>query len=330
MPAREFAMIVKESSYGVPMASPTLGTDSFVLRLSGANAFTMQQTPVKGNIPYGGGYTTPACRYSGQVSHTGALQGELYAGAFAKFLCDWAFTQINTGRTTPWTTTDASYVMPPTDLASVSIYHAYQLNDGTYRRRRHRGVKVVSGSITATAQDQAAKFNFNLQGQGDDKNAAGSVADPDATEFPAPADTDYPCGPYLFTHTAGNFKIASVRTQYNSLAINFTNAMAPNWFEGKYASLVKFCGRDVKANVNLYLKASPDDEASYKALTSLDTELTFDNGVSWLKFDFGANNAWDALPRDLPINNVYSWNGVLQNYWDGTSATDFAVTAGTT
>jgi hypothetical protein len=332
MPAREFCMIVKESSYGVPKSSPTLGTDSFVLRLTGSNAFSMQQNPNIGKIPYGGGYNTPACRYSAQVTHQGTLTGELYKGAFGKFICDWAFTQINTGRTTPWVTTDANYVMPPTDLASVSIYHAAIMPDGTFKRRRHRGVKVMSGSISASNQNGGlVTYSFQLQGQGDDLNAAGATTLPDATEFPVPAETDYPCGSWLFQDTAGQLKIGDdpKRTLYDSCSINFTNSNAANWFEGKYVNLIKFCGRDVKASIDLYTRSSPDDEAFYRALTSLDAEFAFDDGAEWLKFDFGANNAWDALVNNRPIDNVYKWTGTLQNYWDSATGTDLTITSGT-
>jgi hypothetical protein len=328
MPAREYAMIVKESSYGTPVADPTLGTDSFYLRLSDGNSFSMQAAPVIGDIMYGGGVATPACSYSDQTNCTGNLQGVCYAGAYSKLLADWALTQINTGRTAPWTTTDAAQVMPVTDLASVSIYHAIQRSDSTYDLRRYSGIKVASGSFDVSSQgDRLLKFNFALQGIRDDTNAAGTVAYPDATEFPAPDETDYPCGPYLFSHTAGKLKIASVRTQYDSLSLKFTNAMAPKFFESKYIQLNKFCGRSTTLDVNLYMKVSPNDLASLQALTALDTELTFDNGTNTLKFDLNTKNVFKSLPRDLPLNGTYSWNATVQNYFDPTTASDIVVSA---
>lgn len=333
MPAREFAMLVKESSYGVPKATPVLGTDAYVLRLTGGNSFDMQQNPIIGDIPYGGGYNSPACRYSAQVEHKGSLQGEMYYGdGFAKFIADWCLTQVNSGRTTPWVTTDASHVMPPTDLASVSGYRGIQLDDGTYERRRHRGIKVHSGSFTATSQDPLMKYNLQLVGQGDDLNAAASAEFPDATEFPAPTESDYLCGAFLFPHTSGGLKIGSVRTLYGSATISFTNTMDAKYYESKYIVLDKFCGRTITVAVNLYLKKTPDDVASYRSLEALDTELTFDDGVNWLKFDFGTNCAWKGLARQTKIDGVYEYNGTLQVYWDAAANSgnggDLVITSG--
>lgn len=319
MPAREYAMIVKESSYGVPMEDPVKGTDLWYLRLSGSNAFGMQSVPIIEDIMYGGGVATPACAFSDQEMCTGALTGELYAGPRSKLLMDWALTPVNTGRTAPWTTTDANYVMPVGDLASVSIYHAIQQNDSTYDLRRYSGVKVLSGSISASRQSPAATFSFQLQGIRDEVV--------DAEEFPAPAETDYPCGPYLFSHTSGKLKIATARTLYSSVQFSWTNAMSPQWFESKYLQLLKCCGRTSSLEVDLYMKKTPDDLTTLKALTALDAELSFDNTVNTLKIDMGLSNRFKGLVRDLPIDGVYSWKGTVQNYWDASAASDLVVSA---
>jgi len=243
MAAREYLMLVKESSYGVPMTAPTLGTDSFYIRLDGSNAFGMNADPIVQNVMWGGGRNTPAFGVSDQVECKGAFKTKLYAGAVSKFLLDWALTPVNTGRTTPWVTTDANAVMPPTDLASVSCYHAKQLNDGTYDMRRFGGCKVNSGSISCSRSSSIAELSFEIQGIRDDLNAAGTVAYPDDTEFPAPAETAYPTNPYLFSHTSTLLKIASTVSQYDSVSFSWQNSMDPKWFESKYLLLHKFCGR---------------------------------------------------------------------------------------
>jgi hypothetical protein len=325
MPAREYLMLVRESSYGVPMAAPVKGTDLFYLRLSGSNFFSVQAKPIIQKIPYGGGRAISACAISDQVLVTGTLQGELYAGAYAKFLMDWALTPINTGRTAPWTTTDAAKVMPVGDLASMSAYHAYELDDSTFKVRRYAGAKVHSGAVTASTQDRIVKFNLNIQAIRDDLNAAGATTPPDDTEFPAPADTDYPCGPYLLSHTTGKLKIAVARSLYSSIGFKWQNTMDPRFFESKYLLSDRLCGRDSSLDVEMYLKATPDDEASYKALTALDSELTFDNGTNTLKIDMNTVNRWADLTRDLPIGASYGWKGSLQNYWDPSVANDITV-----
>lgn len=326
--AREIAMIVKESSYGVPMTSPVLGTDSFYLRLSDPNSFTMQSLPIVGSIPYGGGLTTPACSVSDQFNCAGQLSGVLYAGKYAKLIADWALTPIDSGRTAPWTTTDSAGVMPPGDLVSVSIYHGVQRSNGTWDRRRYGGVKVNSGSISVSSQgDRTAKFSLQIQGIRDDMNAAGVVAFPDDTEFPDPVDASFACGPYLFSHTSGKLKIGTARTQYDSASIEWTSTMSPKWFESKYVQLVKFCGRTTKLKANLYMKATPDDLASFQALTKQDVELAFDNGTNTLKFDLNTNNLFSALGRDLPLTGTYAWNAEVTNYYDPSTSNDVVVSA---
>lgn len=333
--SREFCLIVAESSYGVP-ATPVIGTNAFYMRLSADNAFSMQANPVIGKIPYGGGVSTNACAYSDSVTCTGTLQGELYAGAYSKFLLDWAITQVTlTGedldeRTLPWVTTDVDYLMPPGDLCSVSIYHSYMLPDGTFKRKRYSGVKVVSGSITSSRQDPIFKFNFNLVGIRDDMNAAGTVADPNATEFPEPDDGDLPaCNPWLFSHvSAGGLKIATTRTMYGSVNLAWTNQLAPNSWESKYVQLIRYCGRSSTLAVALRLKASPDDIASYKALTSMASELKLDNGSVTLAIGMPSSR-WDTVVRDLKLGDEFMLNGTIAGYFNGTIQSDLVVTAGT-
>lgn len=329
MASREFALIVQETSYGVPVpvASRVIGTNAWYLRLSDPNSFTMQSVPVVGQIMYGGGLATPACSYTDQFTCVGQLSGVLYAGSYAKFIADWGLTQINSGRTTPWTTTDTAGVMPPTDLASATIYHGIQRSDGTIDRRPYTGVKVTAGSITASSQDRLVKFQLQLQGIRDDVNAAGVVAYPDATEFPPPTEADMPCGPYLFSHSSGLLKVGTARTQYDSIGLAWTSKMAAKWFESQHVQLIKFCGRDTKLSANLYMKATPDDLAALQALTKQDVELSFNNGTHSLKFDLNTNNLFSGLGRDLPLDSTYAWNATVQNYYDSSTSSDIVVSA---
>ena len=74
--ASEYLMLVKEDHFGVPVADPVLGTDSFYLKLSESNAFSMAVNPTIGEIGRGNGENATSCFYSAQSACTGGLQGE--------------------------------------------------------------------------------------------------------------------------------------------------------------------------------------------------------------------------------------------------------------
>ena len=56
--SREFLMLVQESAYKTPVASPvvwpTASANAFYIRLDGANVFTMRPRPVMVAVPYMG------------------------------------------------------------------------------------------------------------------------------------------------------------------------------------------------------------------------------------------------------------------------------------
>src|SRR4051794_40987135 len=116
-------MIVIESAYGTPKATPAAGTEKIYTRLSGGNAFTVVGDPMWYEIMYGGGEATKAVGGSDQMECTGQLTTELY-GSQAVFMSNWFGQKINAGQTTPWVTTE-----PPGDLPSCSVYHAVQRSD---------------------------------------------------------------------------------------------------------------------------------------------------------------------------------------------------------
>jgi len=324
MAARNFLWLNQETSFGTPIASPVNGTSAFYIRESQSNAYTPLMKPVIGQIAGGNGLSTTVCFYSDGYVFTGTLQGELYA-SISKFLTGWACTPVNTGRTTPWTTTDANFVMPPGDLASVSAYRAVLENSGTYKRRRGSGLKVGTATYTASRQDPVWKYNYNLTGIRDDTNAAGTVADPDATEFPAPTDSLYSCDPFLFSHTAGGLKIGSSRTLFDSISITVTNTLTASAWEARYPQTIAFSGRKVEIQVGLYRKPSPDDLASFRALTALDVEVTLFNGTNTLKFDFNTNNRWTDMTEDVPLDGPLKWTGTITNAYDTSVGSDFTV-----
>lgn len=319
MAAREFLWVVKESAYKTKMASPTAGTDSIFIRLDGANAFSMRAKPIQTQVAYGGGYATNAFTVSDQIECKGQLQTKLYASQ-AKLLLDWAATPINSGQTSPWTTTE-----PAGDLASCSVYHAIMRSDGTYKRRLYKGAKVNSGSVEVTRDGKIATLSLDLQASTPEGNAFDSSTDPDATAFPAPAETAYPTDPYLFIHTAGNFTLGTSRTQFSAFKISWTNKMDPRWFENRFVNIHRFLGRESTLDATLYYKPSPNDRTSFEGLTAQSLSLALANGAKTTTFTFNAQNVLKDLDDDLPLDKVYEQKISVANYYDPTAASDWSV-----
>src|SRR4051812_36817788 len=124
MSAREFLWIVKESSLGTVMTSPTAGTDSIYIPLVDGNSFSMVAEPVIEEIPYGGGLAVAAEAISDHYGCKGQLKTKLYPSQ-AAMLLGLLMTRVD-GAGAPWITSE-----PTGDLASVSIYHAVRRSDGT-------------------------------------------------------------------------------------------------------------------------------------------------------------------------------------------------------
>src|SRR3954468_12180303 len=184
MAAREFLWVVKESALGTVMTSPTAGTDSIYIRLIDGNSFGMVAEPVQEEIPYGGGFAVTAEIVSDHYACKGQLKTKLYP-AQAAIMMAWCLTRITSGQTLPWVTTE-----PAGDLASCSVYHAVRRSDGTYRRKRFAGCKVAGARIEVSRQSTTAMLTLDLQASRSYGNGMDGSSDPDATEFPAPAETD--------------------------------------------------------------------------------------------------------------------------------------------
>lgn len=319
MPSREYLQITQESSYGTT-ATPTVGTNSFYARLHEDDTFTAQDNPVQLDIPYGGGRATPADMVSDQYACTFAFKSYLYPGAYSATLLNWATGVINSPRDFPWATTDAGLVMPPGDLASLSFAHSYYVPDGTYKQLIFTGAKCLTWNVAASRQDP--RFLFTCTGQAIKGNA---------TTNTAPTETQYPLGPYLFSHTGGNLQLintgSSMRTQYDSVSISGSNVMDPNWFESQYVQLIRFCGRTTTLDLNLYLKPSPDDLGFLQSKTALKSSLVINNGTNSLTFNFNSKNYLKAVTRNLAVGRVYKTRVRAQNYWDPVAGTDFTFTA---
>jgi hypothetical protein len=319
MPAREFLWIVKESSLGTVMTSPVAGIDSIYLRLIDGNSFSMVADPISEEIPYGGGFAVTAEAVSDHYACKGRLKTKLYPSQ-APLLLALLASRINSDQSSPWTTTE-----PAGDLASISIYHAVQRPDGSYRRNRFAGVKATGGRIEVSRQSTTATLILDLQACRSYGNAMDGSPDPDATEFPAPSELDYPAGPYTFKNTAGHVNVGSSRTQYESLSVAIENSLDGRWFESSYLTVNQFCGRASTLEAALYLKATPDDRTAYEAITAQTCSVGFNNGVNTCTINFHGKNHITKLPYDLPLNQAFMQKLVLKNRFDPGAASDLDI-----
>lgn len=329
--AREFLMLVQESAYKTPVASPVVWTTALTyntetaayLRLDEGNAFTMRPRPVMVNVPYGGGVAVDAFRVSDKLACTGNLRVKLYAG-LAPFLLNWASARINTGQTSPWTTTE-----PAGDLASCSIYHAIQRGDGTFKRRVYLGCKVSSWTLDCSMDATVATLNLGLIASTPQGNQFDSSSDPTSTTFPAPADNNFAVDPYVWIHTAGNIAIYNgssvTRNAITQLTVGSQNQLASSYFNNRFLQKARLMGRKTTAAVKLEYDTTPDDRTAYEGLTQQTVSVEFNSGVRTMTFSLNANNLFDPLEDDLPLPDLFWQNSTLNNQWDPVAGTDFSI-----
>lgn len=329
--AREYLMILEETSYGTPnltTGAPTSGKNSYI-RLDGGNNFGMRAVRQTFEIPYGGGFNVPAIRSGYPVASAGPWNTILHYSQAARIL-GWGITRINSGRDAPWTTTDSGDVMQVGDLASLSFYHGFQYSDETYKRRGFRGVKPARMRLEGNAQTQLMRLSCDLIGQKPDDDDAFGGSDssgPNATEFPFPADagTDYPTDPVLFQHLSGGLTIGSSRTLFESFFLEITNNLDPKHWEGRFLSSLNCYGRRVTIGLEMKLKASPDNREAFEALTAQDTSVVFTNGVTTITFDLNTKCQFVGLDDDFPLDQTYRERGTVLCLWDTSTGADISV-----
>lgn len=330
-------MLLEENAYGVPnltTGAPTAAKFNYI-RLDTGNAFAMRSVPEIQNIPRGGGDSRLAVRVAaGQVNTVGKLSMILHYTQ-AERLLNWATKTVNAGRTTPWVTTDASNLMPEGDLASVSLYHAIMRNDGTYRRRAYRGVKVARLALKCARQAPIVRADFDLIAQkpiDNDQFGGADASDPDATEFPAPADTDFPTDPVIFQHinTTDGLKIGTKRTFYEAFNLNIKNDVDPFFCESRFPGFIRYCGRQIDFDSIFHLKVTPNDRADFEAQTVQDCEATFETGTTpskkTLKFELYGSNYINSIEDSLELAQAYRYSMSLQNLYNVAATADFSFT----
>jgi hypothetical protein len=331
---REFLMIVEESAYKTPVATPTMWTTAtsyglanaagYYVRLDGGNAFTMRPRPVQVEVPYGGGLAIGAFRVSDKAECKGTLSVKLCVGQ-APFLLSWAGQRINSGQTAPWVTTE-----PAGDLASCSIYHAITRPDGTVKRRVYLGCKVDAAHLTVSEDSTVSTLQLQLSGSTPQGNAFDASSDPTSGTFASPADNNFPVDPYVFLHLGGTSFVTyagAVRVQFTEMNINIQNTLARRFFANRYIQLLRFMGRKTTVATKLeYPLAAQDDRTIYEGTTSETCSIELGNGTHSITMNLNAQNVLDPFDDDLPLNDIYMQSSTENNLWDATAGADFSLT----
>jgi hypothetical protein len=332
---REYLMIVEESAFKTPVASPTTWTTSttyglanaqaYYVRLDGGNAFTMRPRPAGTvTVPYGGGFDVPAYMVSDKQECKGQLTVKLCVSQ-APFLLNWAFARINGGQTAPWTTTE-----PAGDLASCSVYHAITRPDGSVKRRVYLGTKCDGGNVAVSENSTVVTLTLQLSASTPQGNTFDSSSDPTSGTFAAPADNNFPVDPYVFLHAGGSNWVTyggAVRTQFTELTINSQATLARRWYANRYLQLLRLVGRKTTvATKLLYPLTGQDDRTNYETLASESCSIELNNGTHGFTFGFNAQNVLTPFEDDLPLNDLYFQSSTENNLWDPSAGSDFTLT----
>jgi len=319
MAAREWLWLVKESAYGTQKSTPVAGTDSIFIRLDGGNAFSMRPKPKQVDVMMGGGLAIKGLKVSGETPVSGSLQTKLcYSQAL--LLLGWCASRINTAQTAPWTTTE-----PAGDLASVVIYHAIQRIDGTYKIKAYPGCKVDKWKLECSKDSVVATLSIDIVAQKVTGNSFDASSDPTTTP---PTDAQYATDLVIFQHSVAGLKIANggtARTAYESFSIDCDNTLDATACESRWLSYLRMLGRKATLSAKLILKPSPDDRASYEALTAQACSLALTNVTNTITIDFKGTNYLSDVGDDLPLEKIYEQTLKIDSLYDTTAGTDFSI-----
>jgi hypothetical protein len=321
---REFLQVTRETAYKTPHATPARGSEQIVIRLDDGNSFTMRPNPVAVDIMYGGGYAVIATSVSDKTELKGALKCKLCYSQ-APTLLGFGLSKISPDQTLPWATTE-----PAGDLPSVTIDHAILMDDtGAYKRTRYLGCKCTGGRLDSGEDPQVTTLNLDLQGGLYQGNPYDGSADPSATDFPIPADNEYPTDFVLYSQSGGNLFVGSLvtaRANFSTLGLAWSNKIDSRWFGSRFTSIIRSLGREMSLNADVMIVSAPDDRATFESLGPLAAKLTFSDGTHSILFDYKANSRIKTLADDLPLDKIYFRRFELQNRYDVQAHADMTIT----
>jgi hypothetical protein len=307
--SREFATLTIESAYGTIQTTPTINTQYIPLRLSEGNAVTVRRTPIVQTVRT----ADTRNRRAFTVTERHAVAGQIKCLAYVAhmpLLMRWALTPINAGQTSPWTTAEQ-----PNDLASCTLDYAMEdPTSGTVTKYRYTGLKVQSGSLTFDNQTDMGMLTLNVIGR-----TTGS------TTFSAPTDSDYPSAVYCLQDLT-TIGLGGSTTNIRSLALNWTNDLAPRYDETAFLSSCRLRGRTVDLTASLLYKISPDRRTQLNDQTALTCEFVFTSGANTMTLDFYDNCRLSSVGDQTPLAEEFEQEITAQSYYDAaTDDSDFGV-----
>lgn len=321
MGCRESLYAVVESALGTPKASPVVGTDAWYFNLPEDDSFSGVTSPEIIEIPFGGGCAIPFDAFAGRYTTQLNWKGFVYP-TLDNFLLNLALQRINAGQTVPWTTTEG-----PGNLASASLYKLWETEDGTIKRKRFAGCKLVSLEMSASATSPALRFSATLQAVKEVGNPVDASSDPDATEFPASTAANLPTRPYVFQDSASEFSVGgSDVTKYESLTVRVTNTIDVLHGEARFPQTMRFTGRMVEVTFQKLLMNSPDFRTPFQSVTDKATLVKFNNGSNSFQINLGAKCHLTAYTQQLGLSRAFLETVTIKGRLDGSTGNDVVLT----
>ncbi len=343
---------------GIPStASGTNNYAGFYARLDGGDSFTMRPRPVPVTVPYGGGFAVPAFTVSDKQRLEGTYKTKLYAGAFTQMLLQLACQQVNSLGYVGVSGASAGWQYGPAagsagnqcgNLPSVSIFHAIQRSDGTYKHRLYYGVRVKSWNFTLSENSTIGDLTLQLTGAyaaGNPFSYLNSV-DPTAQTYVVPATVpvfnttttpstwcapstqNYPVNPWLFLDTcstggsgaAGSVTIGTgsgtARTTFDSLSMTCTNQLMTRFWANRYVTFSQFVGRNLTVSLNSFYVSTPDDRTVYESVSPQLATIVLGDGTHSITFTMNTNNIATTLEDHLPLADIYTQTMTLTSQFD--------------
>ena len=297
---KRYLKLTQESALNTPAAT------SIYLRLPDPGAFRVMSTPEYWRIMSGTGFAVPALTGTQTMAVAATLTTPLFQEQ-AQFILGWALTRINTGQTSPWTTTELAG-----DLASCTAEFAWTNFDGTFRKKTWGGCKVARLRLTGSKGSPVMMLSLDLIG-----------STPSSSTVSEPAETSFPVNPYLFQHLRGGFTVGSSRSNFESISVEVVNALTPYFDESQYANAVRLGGRSTTVQARMRLKASPDDRALWEAGTAQSLTMVWTGYTHTVTLTANAQNFINSVAEDFPIDREVYYDLNIQNYLDATAGTDF-------
>ncbi len=320
---KRFLQLTQEGVFGTFHSSSPV---QIFPRLSSADSFRVMTTPEFWEIMSGSGFAVPALQGTETTGLAATLTVPLCYSQ-ASFLLGAAFTRINSGQTSPWVTTEIAG-----DLASFTADYGWTNVDGTIRRKRFLGCKIVTTELSGSRDSQLVMATFGIIGSTPQGNSFDASSDPDGTALPEPADSVFPTDPVLFEHARSGLHINNVaRSNFQSLSFSVQSKCKAYFDESRFANLIRMNGRTTTLSGNSRLKASPDDRATYEAATNLidANTLVFTNGTHTITLDLQGKNFFTSIGESFPLDEEIYFGWSIKNQLD-TSETgnnpDFTLT----